>query len=127
MSKPQILVIDDEERIREIVRVCMTDLGGWDVITANSGQEGLQKAKTEHPDAILLDVSMPDLDGFELVEQLQYTPSCQEIPVIMLTAKVLKQDRDRFEKMDITGVITKPFNPLTLAQQVANLLATNSD
>lgn len=127
MSKPQILVIDDEERIREIVRVCLTDLGGWDVITANSGQEGLQKAKTEHPDAILLDVSMPDLDGFELVEQLQHTPSCQEIPVIMLTAKVLKQDRDRFEKMDITGVITKPFNPLTLAQQVANLLATNSD
>lgn len=127
MSKPQILVIDDEERIREIVRVCLTDLGGWDVITANSGQEGLQKAKTEHPDAILLDVSMPDLDGFELFEQLRHTPSCQEIPVIMLTAKVLKQDRDRFEKMDITGVITKPFNPLTLAQQVANLLATNSD
>ena len=127
MPKPQILVIDDEERIREIVRVCMTDLGGWDVITANSGQEGLQKAKTEHPDAILLDVSMPDLDGFELARQFQQTPSCREIPVILLTAKVLKQDRDRFEQMDITGVITKQFNPLTLAQQVRDLLATNSD
>lgn len=127
MPRQKILVIDDEERIREIVRVCLRDLGGWDVITANSGQQGLLKAKTESPEVILLDISMPDLDGFEFFAKLQQIPNCRETPVILLTAKVLQQDSDRFQKMDIAGVITKPFNPLTLADQVANLLSANPD
>ncbi|MGC9526365.1 MAG: response regulator [Limnospira sp.] len=122
MLEKKILIIDDEERIREIVQVCLQDLGGWDVVTADSGQEGLVKAKTESPNAILLDVSMPDIDGFEFFDRLQQTPDLKDIPVILLTAKVLPQDRQNFERMGVKGLIAKPFNPLTLAQEVEKLL-----
>lgn len=122
MLEKKILIIDDEERIREIVQVCLQDLGGWDVVTADSGREGLVKAKTESPNAILLDVSMPDIDGFEFFDRLQQTPGLKEIPVILLTAKVLPQDRHNFERMGVKGLIAKPFNPLTLAEEVGKLL-----
>lgn len=118
----RILVIDDEERIREIVRACLEDLGGWETVTAQSGNEGLHLAKAESLDAILLDVSMPDMDGFVLFETLQANPVTSSIPVILLTAKVLPDDRARFETMGVAGVIAKPFDPLTISTQIAKLL-----
>lgn len=122
MVTKRILVIDDEERIRELVQACLEDLGGWEAITAASGEEGLLKAKAQSLDAILLDVSMPDMDGFVFFEKLQENPATQSNPVILLTAKVLPDDRARFEKMGVAGVITKPFNPVTICEQVAEIL-----
>lgn len=122
MANKRILVIDDEERIREIVGACLEDLAGWETITAESAIEGLQKAESESIDAILLDVSMPDMDGFALFEKLQANPATQSIPVILLTAKVLSEDRAKFARMVVAGVITKPFNALTISQEVAEIL-----
>lgn len=119
---PCILVIDDEESLRELAMTCLEDLGGWDVITAECGTQGLLQAESQAIDAILLDVSMPDMDGFEFYEQLKANSALQGIPVILLTAKVLPSDRDRFAQMDLAGIITKPFNPLVICQQVAELL-----
>jgi CheY-like chemotaxis protein len=123
----RILVIDDEERIREIVRACLEDLGGWETVTAESGQEGLLLAKAETLDAILLDVSMPDMDGFVFFGMLQENPATSSIPVILLTAKVLPDDRSRFETMGVAGVIAKPFDPLTISTQIAKILGWNTE
>lgn len=121
MSK-HLLVIDDEQDIRDVVQVSLEEFAGWQVETANSGAEGLRKVKTGKWDAILLDVSMPDLDGFSVFEQLQANSETRTIPVVLLTAKVLPSDRRRFAQMGITGVIVKPFNPVTVWNQVAQIL-----
>jgi CheY-like chemotaxis protein len=122
MTLPQILVVDDEDLIRELVQACLEDLGGWETLAAASGEEGLQIAQTKRFDAILLDMSMPGMDGFEVYERLQSNPMTQSIPVILLTAKVLPSDRDRFEKMGVAGVIAKPIEPTTLTEAIAEIL-----
>jgi CheY-like chemotaxis protein len=122
MTTKQVLIVDDEERLRELVQACLEDLGGWNTLTAASGQEALKIAQTESIDAILLDVSMPDLDGFAVYEQLQANSVTQAIPVILLTAKVLPSDRTRFAQMGIAGVISKPFEPTTISEEVAEIL-----
>ena len=118
----QVLIVDDEDRIRELVQACLEELGGWATLTAASGKEGLKIAQTESVDAILLDVSMPDMDGYTVCEQLQANSVTQSIPVIFLTAKVQPSDRARIAQMGIAGVITKPFEPLTISQNVAEIL-----
>ncbi|MCA1992092.1 MAG: response regulator [Coleofasciculus sp. S288] len=119
----RILVVDDEECIYEVVQACLEDMAGWEVIVAASGEEGLLKVQVEPLDAILLDVSMPEMDGFVFFERLQENPATQSIPVILLTAKVLPDDQARFETMGVAGVITKPFNPETISAQVAEILS----
>lgn len=121
MSK-RILVIDDELDIREVVCLSLEEFGGWQTDSAGSGQEGIRKAASAPWDAILLDVSMPDMDGFAVYAQLQANGKTQAIPVILLTAKVLISDRDRFCTLGVAGIIAKPFNPVTVWQQVAQIL-----
>jgi len=122
MTVPQILVVDDEDLIRELVQACLEDLAGWETMTAASGEECLQVAQTKQFDAILLDMSMPGMDGYEVYERLQSNPMTRSIPVILLTAKVLPSDRDRFEKMGVAGVIAKPIEPTTLTEAIAEIL-----
>jgi CheY-like chemotaxis protein len=117
-----ILIVDDEDEIREVVQASLEEFAGWLTITATSALEGLHVAKTEALDAILLDISMPDMDGFQMYEELQANPKTQQIPVIVLTAKALPIDRKRFADLDIAGVIIKPFDPITIWQQVAKIL-----
>jgi CheY-like chemotaxis protein len=118
----RILVIDDEQRIQEVIQTCLEILVGWEVLTASSGNEGLLIAQTQQPDAILLDVSMPGMDGLATFERLQENPTTQSVPVILLTAKVQPADRERFAQLGIAGVILKPFDPVQLASQVASAL-----
>ncbi|MBL1175289.1 MAG: response regulator [Pantanalinema sp. GBBB05] len=122
MMARRILVVDDEERLRELVQACLEDLAGWETRVAASGTECLQLAQSEGIDAIVLDVSMPEMNGFEVYEQLQANPVTQAIPVIFLTAKVLPTDRDRFARLGVAGVITKPIEPLTLTEEIAEVL-----
>ncbi|MBD2199248.1 MULTISPECIES: response regulator [Calothrix] len=122
MTTKKLLIVDDEERIRELVQACLEELGGWATLTAESGKEALKIAQTELVDAILLDVSMPDMDGYSVYEQLQADTITESIPVIFLTAKVQPSDRARFAEMKIAGVITKPFEPLKISQNVAEIL-----
>lgn len=122
MSGKCILVIEDEKNLCAIIKACLENLGHWQALTSLSGQEGLLLAKTERPDAILLDVLMPDMDGLTVLDVLQSHPVTRQIPVILLTAKVQKQDLEQFAQLGIAGVIHKPFDPLNLAQQVAQKL-----
>lgn len=122
MTAKRILIIDNEQYIQEVAQICLETTAGWEVLTASSGREGLLKAETEQPDAILLDVMMPDMDGVSTFETLQENSATQNIPVILLTAKVQAADRRRYAELGIKATIAKPFNPLELASQVAQAL-----
>ncbi|MEM9002454.1 MAG: response regulator [Cyanobacteria bacterium P01_F01_bin.86] len=117
-----VLVIDDEESIQKVVKLSLKMEASWETITASSGQEGIRQAEMHQPDAILLDVMMPEIDGIATFETLNENPQTQSIPVILLTAKTGTSEKRLFQKIGVAGVITKPFNPLTLASQVAKLL-----
>lgn len=121
MSK-RLLIVDDEDDIREVAKVSLETMAGWEVIQANCGREGLAAAARESPDAILLDVMMPDMDGPTTFQCLQRQETTRGIPVILLTAKVRSADRSRFADLGVKAVISKPFDPLTLADEVAAAL-----
>jgi CheY-like chemotaxis protein len=120
-----VLVVDDEDDIREVTQVSLEVVAGWGVVTARSGREGVAKAAAHQPDAILLDVMMPDMDGPATFEELQNCADTRHIPVILLTAKVQSAERRQFAELGIASLISKPFDPLTLADQVAAALGWN--
>lgn len=125
MPTKRVLVIDDEADIRAIVQGCLEDIAGWEVLVAACGEDGIQLAVTEQPDAILMDVSMPGMSGLEVLQKLQETESTQAIPVALLTAKVLPEDRERFSGLVFAGLIIKPFDPMTLVERVAHIFGWN--
>jgi CheY-like chemotaxis protein len=118
----RVLIVDDEDDIREVAQVSLELVGGWEVLTARSGSDGIQCAQTQRPDAILLDVMMPGLDGPTTFEHLQADPVTRDIPVLLLTAKVQTADRARFDSLGVQGVLAKPFDPLKLPAEVAQAL-----
>lgn len=122
MATKRILVIDDEEVIQIVIQECLEELAGWEVQVASCGSEGIQMARSHSPDAILLDVSMPEIDGITTYQKLQEDPVTQTIPVILLTAKVQPNEQAQFAQLSIAGVIFKPFDAMTLVEQIAELL-----
>jgi CheY-like chemotaxis protein len=104
MVPKQILIIDDEDDIREVAQMSLEMMGHWAVLTAGSGPEGLTKAAAEQPDAILLDVMMPDMDGPSTFQQLRQIPALCHIPVILMTAKVQASDQRRFASLGVNTV-----------------------
>ncbi|MGH2839545.1 MAG: response regulator [Solirubrobacteraceae bacterium] len=123
--RKHILLVDDEDDIREVAEISLVAVGGWRVSSASCGTEGIAKALATRPDAILLDVMMPDLDGPSTFRRLQDDPKTRDIPVILLTAKVQTADRRRFEELGVAGMLTKPFDPMCLPAQVAAILASD--
>lgn len=122
MSNKRILIIDDEPGIRQIVKISLQAIAGWEALLASSGQEGLAIAQSEIPDAIILDVMMPGMDGIETLQRIQAIGSIASIPVILLTAKAKTSEQVQFSKLEIAGVITKPFKAPDLVQQMRSLL-----
>ena len=125
MSSRRILIVDDEDDIREVAQVSLELVGQYEVLTAASGREGLLRARDQRPDAILLDVMMPDLDGPATLAELQADPATRDIPVLFLTAKAQAVERTRLAQLGAAGILTKPFDPLTLPQEVASALRWN--
>lgn len=121
MSK-RILLIDDEDGVRKITQFSLEAAAGWVVLTASSGMEGVEMAIAQLPDAILLDVMMPDLDGSATFARLQENPTTQAIPVIMLTAKVSPTEHQLLAELGIAGIITKPFKVPVLIAQIRAIL-----
>ena len=118
----RILIIDDEDDIREVAALSLETIAGWDVVTANSGAQGLARAIEHQPDAVLLDVMMPGMDGPTTFRELRKNPATSRIPVVLLTAKVQSNDQKRFADLGVEAVLLKPFDPLTLATQIADAL-----
>ena len=118
----RILIIDDEDDIRQVAALSLETVAGWEVVTASSGTQGIHRAQDEKPDAILLDVMMPGMDGPTTFQELKKIPEIAEIPVILLTAKVQGADQKRFANLGVSAILFKPFDPLTLAQQMSDAL-----
>lgn len=118
----RVLVIDDEAPIRLLCRVNL-EAEGMNVLEAADGPSGLEKARAEGPNVVLLDVMMPGLDGWRVAEELLDDPRTASIPIVFLTARA--ELRDRARGIDLGGIdyVTKPFNPVELAPLVRNLLA----
>ena len=118
----KVLIIDDEAPIRLLCRVNL-EAEGMDVVEAGDGPSGLDLARAELPDVVLLDVMMPGLDGWAVAQELLEDVHTDAIPIVFLTARA--EFRDRARGLDIGGVdyVTKPFNPLELAPLVRELLA----
>jgi len=121
----RILIIDDEDDIREVAGLSLEATVGWKILAASSGVEGIAIASAEQPDAILMDVMMPGVDGPATFRRMQEDPTVAHIPVILLTAKVQGVDQRRFASLGVTGILFKPFDPLTLAQQISEILGWN--
>ncbi|MGF1540592.1 MAG: response regulator [Pleurocapsa sp.] len=122
MMTKRILLIDDEETIQEVVQVGIEIEAGWQVEIASSGSEGINLAQSQQPDAILLDVMMPDMDGISTLSNLKTNDKTRAIPVIFLTAKTQTTEKDQLQSLGVVDVITKPFNSMTLASQIAKIL-----
>lgn len=120
----KVLIVDDEEDIRSIAALGLAHVGQMEVIEASGGREGVERARAESPDAILLDVMMPEVDGPSTLEALQADPITRSIPVVFLTAKAMPAEVARLRKLGAKAVLTKPFDPLALPGQVRAALAS---
>jgi CheY-like chemotaxis protein len=123
-DKPRrcVLVIDDSVLVREAVKVALGTVGGLDVLVASTGEEGIELAAKHRPDAILLDVLMPDTDGVVVAERLLCMPSTCSLAIVFLTAQEGFEDYQRFARAGVAGVIAKPFDVMSLSAQLAALL-----
>lgn len=122
MTTKRVLIVDDDIGIRRIVELSLNSIAKWDVLSASSGAEGVAIAQTELPDAILLDVMMPGMDGIETFIEMQANPSTKPIPIILLTAKTKVSEQQQFNNIAIAGVITKPFKAPQLVDQIRSIL-----
>jgi CheY-like chemotaxis protein len=118
----RILIVDDEADVREITKLGLEMATDWTVLTASSGAEALTMAAAEAPDAILLDMMMPDMDGRATLQKLKAQAETQTIPVILVTAKANQNNLETFKDLDIAAVFAKPFRPLKLAAEISQSL-----
>lgn len=117
----KILLIEDEPDIQEITKSALELVGGYNVYTANDGFEGLNKAQSLIPDLILLDMMMPGMNGITTLEELRKIDSTKDIPIIFMTAKVQPNEVNTYIKLGAIDVISKPFDPMQLSQQIAEI------
>ncbi|MEX2284934.1 MAG: response regulator [Gemmatimonadota bacterium] len=123
MANRTVLIIEDEDSVREVAQMSLELMSGWTVLTAASGGDGIAKALTSQPDLILLDVMMPEMDGPTTYRHLQDDARTSRIPVILLTAKSHASERAQLASLGVTGIITKPFDPVQLADQIRQILS----
>ncbi|HEV7499601.1 MAG TPA: response regulator [Vicinamibacteria bacterium] len=114
----KVLIVDDEPDIRRIARLGLSKVGGMEVVEASNGAEGLVRAKADMPDVVLLDVMMPNVDGPTTLARLREDPATAGIPVVFLTAKAIAAEVERLKSLGAAAVLTKPFDPMTLARDL---------
>jgi DNA-binding response OmpR family regulator len=115
MAGGRVLVVDDEEGIRVLCRVNL-ELGGYEVLEAADGFTALEVARSKRPDLIFLDIMMPRMDGWEVLERLKEDPATASIPVVLLTARTSEEDQIRGWGEGILEYLSKPFNPQRLVE-----------
>jgi CheY-like chemotaxis protein len=125
MQIQSVLMVDDEEDIRTIGQIALQEVGGWKAVLASSGPEGLEVAARERPDVILLDMMMPGMDGQTTLARFRGSPATASIPVIFMTAKAQRDEIQRYIAAGAAGVIVKPFDPMTLADEIRRILGAS--
>ncbi|HEY5286317.1 MAG TPA: response regulator [Solirubrobacteraceae bacterium] len=119
----RLLLVDDEDAIRIIASISLERVGDWKVIAASSGQAALEAVQDDGPfDAVLMDVMMPGLDGPATLQRMRAGLLPQYVPVIFLTAKIGDAERERLISLGASGVLAKPFDPMTLPDQLEQIL-----
>jgi DNA-binding response OmpR family regulator len=118
----KILIVDDETEFVEMVAFRLAKAGGYEAITAFDGEEGLQKARAEHPDLILLDIWMPKKDGYQVIAELKTSEETADIPVIFLTASSLPQTLGKIKAVGGADYVLKPFDPQALMAKIKAVL-----
>ncbi len=121
-SDKKVLVVDDEKFVRDLIRIKLGHIG-ISIIEADNGQTALEIAERQTPDLILLDVMMPKMNGFEACEKLKANPKTATIPVIMLTARGEKENKQKGLGAGAMDYLFKPFSPQKLAEKVAEILS----
>ena len=122
MTTMKVLLIDDEDDIREVAALTLETMGDFEMFATANGFEGVALAARVRPDVILLDVMMPEIDGPSTLALLRANAETHDIPVIFMTAKIQASDRRRLAELGARGIISKPFDPMTLANEVNDLL-----
>lgn len=122
MMAKRILIVDDDADIREATQLCLEIMGQWEVLMAENGQKGLAIAQIEKPNAILLDMMLPGMDGMTILKKLRENPDTEKIPIVILTAKAQASEKKSFDQLKVAAVITKPYDPLTISDQIASVL-----
>jgi CheY-like chemotaxis protein len=117
----RILVVDDDPDLLAVVSLALTALGGFDVLTCASSRDALDMAEREDPDLILLDIMMPDVDGFGVLRSLREGNATAAIPIVMMSAAVRPQDTPGYKSLGCIGLIAKPFDPAALPQKLERL------
>jgi twitching motility two-component system response regulator PilG len=122
VAKQKILIVEDEESLLKLESILLTSKG-YDVRGVSNGQEALDAIAEEKPDLVLLDIMLPEIDGFEVCQRIKDNPETREIPVIMLTAKKSREDMARGEKVGADWYITKPFKSVMVIETIQRFLA----
>ena len=125
--KRRILVVDDDDAAREAVAYSLQAMAGWDVVEAYCGAQAIESARQYQPDAILLDVVMPAMDGPAMLAKLRTARATSHIPIVLLTAKVQAAHDGSLSHLPVAGILLKPFDPKRLAAQVADALGWERD
>lgn len=121
MPGKKILVVEDDALIRELVKINL-ESAGFTVIQAQDGFIGLEMARSENPDLIILDIMLPKMDGFKVCRILKFDDKYKHIPIIMLTARIQEADKETGFKTGADGYMTKPFEPDELIKKINQLL-----
>jgi two-component system OmpR family response regulator len=121
MTKLKILYVEDEPDIRSIAKMAMQSLGGFDICECSSGAQALETAESFAPQLILLDVMMPGMNGPETLQKLRQLPVTAKTPAVFMTAKVQANEVAEYLSMGAVSVIPKPFDPMTLPQQIEDI------
>ena len=119
---PKVLVVDDDPTILRLLQVNL-EMEGYEVQTASDGSQALDQIRAVEPDLVLLDVMMPQLDGWHVCEQVRNDPDLAHVPVVFLSARAQNSDRDRGRQAGADAYITKPFDPLALVELIRDLIA----
>jgi CheY-like chemotaxis protein len=122
----KVMMVDDEPDIRTIGELSLSAVGKWEVVLAGSGAEAVLLARHELPDLILLDMLMPGMDGIATLSRLKEQAETATIPVIFMTAHVQQHEVERCMSLGAAGVIAKPFDPMTLPQEILRHFGANA-
>ncbi|GAB6984247.1 response regulator [Nocardioides pyridinolyticus] len=122
MRTPTVLIVDDDDSVREVTKMALELVAKWHVLAANGGAAAVDLAREHQPDAVLLDLMMPVMDGRATFQALRADERTRDIPVILLTAKLQVGENQAWDDMAVVGVISKPFSPMTLGNEVAAML-----
>uniref|UniRef100_UPI0040473D7F response regulator n=1 Tax=Rheinheimera sp. TaxID=1869214 RepID=UPI0040473D7F len=121
MALERVMHVEDDESIRAVAEIALTDVAGFTLLSCDSGQSALAQAEAFAPQLILLDVMMPQMDGLQTLTALRQIPALEKTPVVFMTAKIQQAEKQRYLDAGAVGIIEKPFEPMELGDTLSQL------